>query len=295
LARKYCREMVRHRRHRGLVARRIIGLGSVVVCVCVALIVPAFGYQSNRTTTVVVGPLATRSATATCPRGEHVSFGGLIAEFQGPPKAAGHAAEFPTSMSRVGSDRWSVTGQSNSISASGHLSAVAYCGRGTVATTVSRTAPLPGSRALSATATCPARTVVVAGGYRSGSGSTHLEGLGQLVAPTSTRWEVSMLNLTRAATTITAIAYCATGVAPTPHRTTLTLAAHKGGTAHSRCRSGTSLVFGGVDTSEPNGPSTRSSLVIPYRLTATSQTQWDVSGYNDGDRAGTLTAIAYCR
>jgi hypothetical protein len=296
LACNYCREMARHGRHRGSVARQILGLGWVViVVVCGALIVPAFGYESSKTTTVVVGPLAAGSVTATCPKGEHVSFGGLIAEFKPPPKAAGHPAEFPTGMYRSAPDRWTVTGQSNSTGASGHLSAVAYCGRGRVSTSASRTAPLPGSRALSATATCPAGTVVVGGGYRSGSGSTHLEGVGQLLAPSSTRWIVSMLNLTQAPTTITAIAYCATGVAPNPYRTTLTLAAHKGGTAHVRCPSKTSLVFGGVDTSEPTGPSTRSSLVIPFRLTATSQTQWDVAGYNDGDRSGTLSAVAYCR
>ncbi|HTD48983.1 MAG TPA: hypothetical protein VK771_00200, partial [Acidimicrobiia bacterium] len=114
--------MPRHRRRGGPVARQIVGVGSVViVAVCVALIVPAFGYQSNKTTTVVVGPLATRSVTATCPKGENVSFGGLIAEFQAPPKAAGHAAEFPTSMSRAGPDRWSVTGKSSSIAVSGRL------------------------------------------------------------------------------------------------------------------------------------------------------------------------------
>jgi len=287
--------MARHRRHRGSVARQIVGVGwIVIVVVCAALVVPAFGYQSDRTTTVVVGPLATGSVTATCPKGEDVSFGGLIAEFRAPPKVPGHPVEFPTGMYRTAPDRWSVTGQSNS-GVSGNLSAVAYCGRGTVATSASKTAPLPGSRALSATATCPAGTVVVGGGYRSGSGSTHLEGVGQLLAPSSTQWEVSMLNLTEVPTTITAIAYCATGIAPNPYRTTLTLAAHKGGTAHGRCLLGTSLVFGGVDTSEPTGPSTRSSLVIPYRLTATSQTSWDVAGYNDGDRAGTLTAVAYCR
>jgi len=104
-----------------------------------------------------------------------------------------------------------------------------------------------------------------------------------------------MLNLTEASTTITAIAYCATGIAPNPYRTTLTLSAHKGATARISCPSHTSLVFGGVDTSEPTGPSTRSSLVIPFAWTAPSSTQWDVAGYNDGDRAGTLSAVAYCR
>ncbi len=288
--------MARRQRRSRAVVRGIVGLESVViVVVCVALAVPAFAFASRSTTTVVVSPMRRGSATATCPIGEHVSFGGFIDEFKPPPMTNGHTAVFPTSMRRTAPDRWTVTGQSEAIGTGSHLSAVGYCDRGSVSTSASNSVSLPGSRALTVIATCPAGTVVVGGGYSSGSSSTHVEAVGQLLAVSSTQWEVSMLNLVNATTTITAIAYCAAGVAPTAYRTTLTLAADKGGTARVSCPSRTSLVFGGVDTSEPTGPSSRSALVFPFSLTASSPTQWVVTGYNDGARAGTLDAVAYCR
>jgi hypothetical protein len=288
--------MARRQRGRRAVVRGIVGLESVViVVVCGALAVPAFAFASRSTTRVVVSPMRRGAATATCPIGEHVSFGGFIDEFKPPPMTIGHSAVFPTGMRRTAPDRWTVTGQSEAIGTGSHLSAVAYCDRGNVPISASSTISLPGSRALTAIATCPAGTVVVGGGYSSGSSPTHVEAVGQLLALSSTQWEVSMLNLVNVPTTITAIAYCATGTAPSAHRTTLTLAAGKGGTARISCPSRTSLVFGGVDTSEPTGPSRSSALVFPFSLTASSPTQWVVTGYNDGTRAGTLDAVAYCR
>ncbi len=172
--------MARPLRRPHSVVRRIVGMETVIiVVVCAALAVPAFAFASRSTTTVVVSPMRRGSATATCPIGEHVSFGGFIDEFKSPPMTNGHAAAFPTSMRRSAPDRWTVTGQSEAIGTGSHLSAVAYCDRGSVSTSASSTVSLPGSRALTAIATCPAGTVVVGGGYSSGSSSTHVEAVGQ--------------------------------------------------------------------------------------------------------------------
>jgi len=284
-------------RRRSSVTHTIVGLASgAIVVVCVALAVPAFGFASRSTHTVVVSELKNGAATATCPRGEHVSFGGVIGEFKPPPKTTGHPALYPTSMRRTAPNRWTVTGQSETIGTGSHLSAVAYCDPGTVPRRASNTVRLPGNDAKTAIATCPPGTVVVGGGYSSGSSFPNVEYLGQLDLNSSTQLAVTMVNLVKAATIVTAIAYCAAGVAPTEHTTTLTLAGRKGGTARVRCPTGTSLVFGGVLVSPPSGSSVKDfSAVVPFSWTAQSTTQWVVSGYNLGSNSGTLAAVTYCR
>jgi hypothetical protein len=282
---------------RSSVMHKIVGLGSgAIVAVCVALAVPAFGFASRSTHTVVVSELRNGAATATCPNGEHVSFGGVIGEFRPPPKTTGHPLVYPTSMHRTAANRWTVTGQSETIGTGSHLSAVAYCDPGIVPRRASSTVRLAGNDAKTAIATCPPGTVVVGGGYSSGSSFANVEYVGQLDLNSSTQLAVTMVNLVKAATTVSAIAYCAAGVAPTQHTTTLTLAGHRGGTARVGCPPGTSLVFGGVVVSPPSGSSVKNfSAVIPFSWTAQSTTQWVVTGYNLGTSSGTLAAVAYCR
>jgi hypothetical protein len=267
----------------------------VTVVVCVALAVPAFGFASRSTRTVVVPQLAERSVTATCPGGEHVSFGGVIGEFKPPPKTTGHPVVYPTSMHRTAANRWTVSGQSETVGTGSHLSAVAYCDRGTVPSVASSTVRLPGFSAKTAIATCKAGSVVVGGGFSSGSSLTHVEYVGQLDRESTTQLAVSMVNIVKDATTVTAIAYCAKGPAPTEHSTSLTLAGRKGGTARVNCPTGTSLVFGGVIVSPPIGTVKSFSGVLPFSWIAQSPTQWVVTGYNIGNLPGTLVAVAYCR
>jgi hypothetical protein len=284
-------------RRRTSFAHEFFALASgAVAVVCVALAVPAFGFASRSTHTVVVSELKNGTATATCPNGEHVSFGGVIGEFKPPPKTTGHPALYPTSMQRTAAHRWTVTGQSETVGTGSHLSAVAYCDPGAVPRRASNTVRLPANDAKTAIATCPAGTVVVGGGYRSGSSFANVEYLGQLDLNSSTQLAVTMVNLVNSATTVTAIAYCAAGIAPTEHTTTLTIAGHKGGTARVSCPAATSLVFGGVLVSPPSGSSVKNfSAVVPFSWTAPSTTQWVVTGYNLGTESGTLAAVAYCR
>ena len=283
------------RRASALPAR--VGLAAgVIVLLCLALAVPAFAFAARSTRTVVVPQLAERSVTATCPKGEHVSFGGVIGEFKPPPKTTGRPSVYPTSMHRTAAGQWTVSGQSEAIGTGSHLSAVAYCDRGSVPRVASSTIRLGGFDAKTAIATCPAGTVVVGGGYSSGSSLTHVEYLGQLDLDSSTRLAVTMVNISKAATTVTAIAYCAKGPAPTEHSTVLKLAGHKGGTARVSCPAHTSLVFGGVLVSPPTESSAGNfSAVVPFTWTAPTPTQWVVSGYNLGNLPGTLLAVAYCR
>jgi hypothetical protein len=284
-------------RRRTSFTHKIVALTSGTVVVgCAALAVPAFGFVSRSTHTVVVSALKNGTSTATCPNGEHVSFGGVIGEFKPPPNTTGHPAVYATSMHRTAANRWTVTGQSETVGTGSHLSAVAYCDPGTVPRRASNTVRLPGNNAKTAIANCPAGTVVVGGGYSSGSSFDKVEYLGQLDLNSSTQLAVTMVNLVKTATTVTAIAYCAVAVAPAAYTTTLTIVGHKGGTARVRCPAGASVVFGGVLVSPPSRSShTNYSAVVPFSWTAPSTTQWVVTGYNLGTNSGTLTAVAYCR
>ena len=290
--------MIRHRagRRRSSIARKVGFASALVVGLCALLALPAFGFASRITRTVIVPQLGERSVTATCPKGEHVAFGGVTGEFKPPPKTTGHPSVFPTSMHRTAADRWTASGQSETVGTGSRLSAIAYCDRGAAPRVASSTVRLAGFGAETATATCPSGTVVVGDGYSSGSSSAHLEYIGQLERKSPTQLAVTMVNVVKSATTITGIAYCGTGPAPTEYRKTITLAGHKGGTARVTCPPHTSLVFGGVDVSPPIGTSGNFSAVAPFSWTAQSRTQWVVTGYNIGNvGGGSLTAIAYCR
>jgi hypothetical protein len=271
-------------------------LGSaVIVIVCVALAVPAYGFASRTTRTVVIAQAKAGSATAKCPKGEHVSFGGVVGEFKPPPRALKHPSILPSSMHRTAAGSLTVKGRNLAVGAGSHLSAIAYCDRGAVPRVVSHTVKLAGFNGNIADATCPAGTVVVGGGYASAASPTHVEYLGELGLESPTTLRVAMVNLSKVATTITASAYCGKGNAPTEVERTVTLAGRKGGTAHASCPAGTKLLFGGLDSTPPTGTSAHFSTVVMFGMTAPSPTTWSVNGYNVGDLKGTLTAIAYCR
>ena len=228
--------------------------------------------------------------TATCPKGEHVSFGGVIAEFKPPPGVGTRPLVFAEGMRRTAADRWTVSGQSGTKSVGSHLTSIAYCDRGRVPTSVSKKVGLAANQVGSATATCPAGLVVVGGGFNSGAAPGHLELVVQLARVTSTQWRVTLRNIAPGATSVTAIAYCGHGPAPKVQVSAVGMAAKKGGTARASCPAKTSLVFGGLVALSPS-----SADLEPFSWTAASTTQWAVGGYNDGGSNGTMEALAYCR
>ena len=120
---------------------------------------------------MIVPKLASRTVTAHCPKGEHVSFGGVIDEFKPPPKTSKHPIVFPTAMHRNGSSGWTVAGQSEAFDTGSRLTAVAYCDRGSVPSVATSSARLGVDDFNTTVATCPTGTIVVGGGYSSGSSS----------------------------------------------------------------------------------------------------------------------------
>ncbi len=279
-------------RSRARARRRFVGAAGVAVAVCIALAAPGFAFASRATRGVVVPKLSSGSVTATCPKGEHVSFGGVVAQFQAPPRSG--AIVLPEGMRRTAPDRWTVSGTSSSAVTGSRLTAIAYCAQGAVPASTSASVKLEGSSSGSAIAACPSGTVVVGGGYNAGASPTHSEVVVRLDAPTARQWRVTALNISGAATTLTALAYCARGVAPAVRSTSLTLNAHKGGTARVSCPKGKSIVFGGLAAHSPL-IGKQNAVVAPFSWTAASNSQWVVTGYNAGDVPGSLEALIYCR
>jgi len=272
--------------------RRFTTLTSgAIVIVCVALANPVFAFAAKVTNGVVVPKLQTRSVSATCPKGEHVTFGGVVAQFVAPPHSG--AIVLPEGGRRTAPDRWTVTGTSASAVTGSRLAAVAYCDRGSVPAIASKSVAVPGLAEGSATATCPAGTIVVGGGFNAGASSDHQELVLRLDALSSRQWIVTVLNIASASTTLTSLAYCATRVAPVEHATTVNLSAHKGATARVSCPKGTSIVFGGLLANSPV-VGHKAARIAPFSWTAASTTQWVVTAYNAGDASGSVDAFAYC-
>ena len=273
-------------------ARRLSASATAVLAlVCVALAAPAFAFASKSTRGVVVPKLLSRSVTATCPKGEHVSFGGVVAQFASPPHSG--PIVLPEGMRRTAPGRWTVTGTSASDVTGSRLTAEAYCDRGPVSATVSNSVKVAGFRSGSAIATCPAGTIVVGGGYSAGASKKNQEIVARLAAVSPRQWAATVFNISAAATTLTALAYCAKHAPVLGYVTAVTLAAHKGGTARVSCAKGTSLVFGGLYANSPT-VGKKVAAIAPFSWTAASRTQWVVTAYNAGDVAGSIDALAYC-
>jgi hypothetical protein len=187
-----------------------------------------------------------------------------------------------------------VSGQSGTNGTGSRLTSVAYCSRGKLPAAASQTVRLPAGATASATATCPTGTVVVGGGFNTGASSRQMELVAELARVSSTQWRATMHNGSRHATTITALAYCATGAAPTMFSTTVSLTSRSGGVARASCPNPMSLVFGGLVATSPRLGIDAADLE-PFSFTAATTKQWVVSGYNAGDLAGNLEALVYCR
>ena len=180
----------------------IIGLG-------IAVAAPVYAFVSTSSHEVKVHKFARGSTTATCPKGEHVAFGGVVAQYQ--PAGPGPKYVLPTGMRRTADDRLTAYGFDNSRATEGHLTAVAHCDRGNVATAVEKSQLLPGGEGGSVVATCPAGTVVVGGGFDTYGGPRQINLVDRLERVSARQWLASANSITPNPTNLTAIAYCRAG------------------------------------------------------------------------------------
>ena len=263
--------------------------GAGVVLLCVALAAPVFAYVSSATRAVTVPKHGHRAVTATCPRGQNVTSGGVIAQFD----VAHDAIVYPTGMRKTAAGSWSVYGSSLSTTRGSQLTAVAYCANVNPVITATKTVKVREGQSGAATATCPAGTVVVGGGFNTRA-FPHFEDVKGMERRTARTWRVTILNITGGGTSITAIAYCGHGAVPVMRAHAIRIASGGGGTVRARCPAGTQLLFGGEVSAAP-GVAVKLAHVFPFRFSAESKTSWAVAAGNGGGTAGTLTALAYCR
>ena len=260
----------------------LLGSGGIAL-VCVALAAPVFAYAARAPHDVGVPTNGVAAATAVCPKGYHVGFGGVVGGIQ---LAFPQYRVLPEGMRLTASNKW--TAYAKGFSPSGHLKAVAYCVHGSTGLRVaSKSAAVARAKIGTVIATCPVGTVAVAGGYNSGTGRRNLESLRRMERIGTRQWVVTIHN-GGLATTVSAYGYCAGGTAPTLVTATVKVTRYGYLTARVNCPKGTSLVGGGVTSGGLYG-----SLDV-FSMTAPSSTQWVVKAFNAGNQ-GTFTAEAYCR
>ena len=169
--------------------RRRVGLGggvvaAVIVMTCVVVAVPVSAFVSHRVHTVLVPSyprtVDDKSASASCPGSEHVQFGGFASNTG------------VRGMRRSAGNRWTVDGLTAATGKTptftGKVTSIAYCTYGPVPLKITRSKRISGSGA--ATATCPAGTVVLAGGFAT---SPHSEvAIQDLERIRADRWRVAV-------------------------------------------------------------------------------------------------------
>jgi hypothetical protein len=243
----------------------------VGIAMCAVIAVPVWAYTSERQRTITVpsGPEPVfRSATARCPSGQRVLFGGYRNGVAG--------------MRRTAENRWTVNG----FNLGGDpldLTSYAYCGKGPIGSRHTKTVSITSYG--TATVKCPAGTVVLSGGFATSPKTVFAAS--RLKRTAANRWTVSgYLRYGRTKRTgLTAIAYCGRGPAPKPTARTVKIG-NDGGQSAVTCPTGKQLRSGGmlVRTAKP-----KTALVFFMRVDGANT--WRVAN----STAGRLTSIAYCR
>ena len=275
------------REHRRF-ARRLAILSIIFLCVLVA---PASAFNVVVRANTELAPGAGRTVTASCRIGEHAAFGGVRAEFG---FGVAQPGVIPTNLSLSSARGVTAIGQ-NVGTAPGSLTAVAFCaaGPGPARTTVSKTASVAARGGGAVTATCPAGTVLVGGGFH--APVTAEIYLTRLERTSARAWRVAVANFTFGAVPLTAIAYC--GAGPVPQQALAIAQSPSGGqpfNVAAVCPVHTSLVFGGLRATNL-GPGFDPVVVLPISLEASSSGSWRVDGVAGFVGGGSLQALAYCR
>ncbi len=191
-------------------------------------------------------------------------------------------------MRRTANNRWTAYGTNSSPTPySGtpiDLSSYVYCGYGPIPSKATSTVEIRRNRSGSATARCPAGTVVVAGGFAT---TPHtIIYVYDLERVASDLWRVS--GGTVGTTSLTAIAYCGPGPAPKLVSQTVKIGAVVSA-VRATCPVGRHLVFGGAILT--------GAFLQTLRVPAKTKNAWAVTGYggDNGLPSAKLTALAYCR
>ncbi len=242
---------------------------------------------TTATRAVTISPRTSAAAKARCPRGTRPAFGGFKADYG----RAGGA--LPTGMGASG--RVWRSGAANSSEDPHAIRSFAYCSKHARFEVRSSSSSVPASAVKTVTATCPRRTQLLAGGYRSQIDPTDAE---PVVLVTAMRRSgrrslaITAVGIKLGGRT-TAIAYCGEGPRPAARSAGAPVPGDLTAKAVARCPRHRSLVFGGfVASAKLDNPG--SKLVAPGRIVRGGG-GWAVTGVNLTQVfPGRIAAIAYC-
>jgi len=274
--------------------RRGVALGAAAsIAVVVLLAVPVFAFSSTSSRSKDVEGLHAASVSARCAGNTHVQFGGYQYQLSYPLDLQ-RPTVVATGMRITASNQLTVDGQGFSPSGkTSRLTATAYCYPGPAPSKATNTAVIR-HQAGGVTATCPAGKVVVAAGFASQAGTGHGHDVNSIERIAANKLRVTLVAAQQVTASLTAIAYCRSGPAPTLVSKSVAIAPGHLATARAKCPSGSSLAFGGVIAEAHIGNEKR-PVIYPVRISADNTTVWRVSGRNAGLAGGKLTALAYCR
>src|SRR5439155_9029775 len=122
---------------------------------------------------------------------------------------------------------------------------------------------------------------VLAAGFASQTGINHGHDINRIERTSANKVRVSLVNSQRGTSTLTAIAYCGKGPAPTLASKSVSVGPGHLATAAVKCPSGKSVRFGGV-TADASIASGSHPVIYPIRITADNTTVWSVTGRNIG-------------
>jgi hypothetical protein len=235
-----------------------------------------------------INPGGTRSPAATCAPGTvPVSPGFSVAGFT-PVK--GGIVPFASQRTAGGS---SATGRNVSPSVTGTLTDYAYCDTDprTIVTRSSQ-AGLPVNHARTVSASCPAGTTLLSGGYKVTNGP-HASGAAFRSRKVAGGWTAAAYNGGPGQSTLRVFAYCQrNGPQLQTRAATATIPMQKMGSAQAKCPAGTRPVAGGFDGHLVISPSPTGALPITSVRTAGG---WRITGFSVSEGpSAQLSVFAYC-
>jgi hypothetical protein len=251
-------------------------------------VAPAGAAIKTASKSLQINPGGTGSVAASCAAGTvPVSAGFVSGGFR-----FDTGGVVPTASVRLAGGS-SATGRNVSPSVAGTLTDFAYCDTDarTIVTRSSSLVQLPVNQPRIASASCPAGTVPISGGYRFTNGA-HGTGAAFRSRKVSGGWQVGGYNGGPGTSAFTAFVYCQRhGPLLETRSSSTTIPKFTRGSVQAVCPTGTRVLSGGFDGHLTMSPSPRVALPIASTRMGNS---WRVAGAAGGTPTSTLTGFAYC-
>jgi hypothetical protein len=227
-----------------------------------------------------------------CPKGTKAVSGGFKTEFFGVD------LDFPfipiEASRRTRSRGWTSSGF-NDGTAEGDLTSFAYC-RKQKLKAATDTVPAPVGEFVTATATCPAGTKIVSGGFEASPvdtvGTTPVLYVSESRRASKRRWEASAFSNGNEEGELEAAAYCAKEKKPKARHASTTLDSETpSASVIAHCKRRERVVSGGFGSPDDSGEATPRFLASKRM----GKRRWKVSAfYGNAGATIQITAYAYC-